>query len=1254
MGNLEKVLDYFIEYEGNVLLDNIEIKKDSGYINLLKDDLENIKFIENALWDKKKEKICEVLAKVQWKKIEKHKEVEECIPRIIDGTIKLQDILKQDDYKYANNYYDDIKNISKIIDDNQLFILYPILKVKEKKIPLVSFIMKIKEDKIIVNEYKVQIDAFRIVCANIMDCPVSEVELTMPDFNALFNTISDYEREDLFEIIDIIENELQNKFVEYHTGDMANWNDYNNLAVTKEIILTMDSFGEMKIAPYLDEIKLVKELSTEKESNLLNRYLLGGKEGKSVEKIGTGFNQGSYSGEFPINKKQAKVVSAYTQSQLLAVNGPPGTGKTTVLKEIIADNIVKKAKKLIDVWDTDWSVLGEGRKQEVYLSPLNGQCDYSMVIASGNNKAVNNIGVELLKEIPYFKDLLKESEYGYQGILCARLGKKENMNEFHVAILNPLIKYLKNYDVDEEEKAKECIAEFNELNNKLTTYKQKNENYCKKRNEILMKLAETGLFANQITENEIEKVLEELKNKKNETIETTEEIKKIQNKVDQDINQRNKDINEIQDNIIKYTCIKNDSEDKWNKISQKRKVIFIGKWLANSLARKYGTIAELEQTITVNTDSLEREKSEKIRNEEIYNNLKNEYESLNAKICECKKALEFLNHQLESVSLYKVLKELLLELNKLYSDELKFDIDEYSLNYHTDIVKMRNRAFVLALRLNEYYIKKHAKEISYNLEKVYPDKWFQPFYRSDYKYDQKYQKYMKAQWETIFLCFPIVTTTLHSFDMKKFPMICELYDTLLIDEAGQALIDTVVGPLYRFRKAVIVGDVYQLEPIRKTKQKLLEGYDISEELKEKINIDENSVQHAADRNSEVFDKIAGNKVGIILNEHRRCEESIVQFSNVHVYDNALTIIKKDKPKEFLKSNLCMLDIRGSKTSRNVNDSEVKICKRIVEELLMIHGEEYKSKIGIITPYYNQSNRIKSEIPGVDAGTVHVFQGQEKEVIIMSMVVDNTVKNDGTYFVGNNPNFLNVAFTRAKSQLILVGNYETCKASSNYLKKAVSIVEQRGLIYTLYDQDLLEKQGIEEKYLKQFYGIVACKIGLDKYSYILNESSIGGIISTAQGHKKIFDQVLLNAEESIRIVSPWICASVVNDEFLSKISKLLQAKKEVTIRFGYRDSNFTLNDIASIIETDNLRNSAEADKKALDNLYALLEDRLKYTPPLHSKILIMDDKIMIIGSFNWLSNSGTEKVTRDEVSCITNDEQAINFVKERYFKKAEEK
>ena len=187
----------------------------------------------------------------------------------------------------------------------------------------------------------------------------------------------------------------------------------------------------------------------------------------------------------------------------------------------------------------------------------------------------------------------------------------------------------------------------------------------------------------------------------------------------------------------------------------------------------------------------------------------------------------------------------------------------------------------------------------------------------------------------MFLCFPIVTTTLDSFCKKCFHLIPEYIDLALIDEAGQILPHNLVSALYRVKKALIVGDVNQIEPIYHAVNKNFAAN--QERIGEKfeyIKIENNSIQALANKNTSIF--IQGDN--IILNDHYRCEKNIIQFSNANVYGNKLKMHLSNNQSKPFGNNMIAFDIRG-KREENSNEVEVEACIEAIKYIKRQTQEE---------------------------------------------------------------------------------------------------------------------------------------------------------------------------------------------------------------------------------------------------------------------------------------------------------------------------
>jgi predicted DNA helicase len=261
------------------------------------------------------------------------------------------------------------------------------------------------------------------------------------------------------------------------------------------------------------------------------------------------------------------------------------------------------------------------------------------------------------------------------------------------------------------------------------------------------------------------------------------------------------------------------------------------------------------------------------------------------------------------------------------------------------------------------------------------------------------------------------------------------FDVVVIDEAAQTTIPSVLIPLSKGKKFVLAGDHKQLPPTI-----------ISEKAKElSITLFEILV-----------DKYPHMKE--LLNIQYRMNEKIMEFPNKEFYNGKLksgvgNITLKDlgfegndeitKP----ENTIIFIDTKNRKdktesqkkdSTSYFNELEANIVKDIVEKFLKLGlNREY---IGVITPYDDQVDLIKSFNLGVEVNTVDGFQGREKEVIIISFVRSNQRKELGFL---TDLRRLNVSITRAKRKLICIGDSSTLENHPTY-KKFIEFVKNKGV------------------------------------------------------------------------------------------------------------------------------------------------------------------------------------------------------------------
>lgn len=287
----------------------------------------------------------------------------------------------------------------------------------------------------------------------------------------------------------------------------------------------------------------------------------------------------------------------------------------------------------------------------------------------------------------------------------------------------------------------------------------------------------------------------------------------------------------------------------------------------------------------------------------------------------------------------------------------------------------------------------------------------------------------------------------------RIPFQANNFDIVIFDEASQCDIASALPLLYRAKSVVIIGDPQQLSHIsglqKGQDQTLLERYDLIDDY-----------PHWSYSHQSLF-ALGASQVSlgdiISLVDHHRSHADIISFSNIEFYEQRLRVATKYdtlRPPNRSESGIRWIDVKGHVNRPGsggaVNSTEAKAVVEAIYEMVIKNG--YRGSVGVVTPFRAQANLITelknqrtdlSELLiqcGFLADTVHKFQGDERDVMFFSPVVSEGISNGALGFLRSNGNLFNVAITRARSQLVVVGDMAACGTSDvGYLSRFASYV-----------------------------------------------------------------------------------------------------------------------------------------------------------------------------------------------------------------------
>ena len=774
---------------------------------------------------------------------------------------------------------------------------------------------------------------------------------------------------------------------------------------------------------------------------------------------------------------------------IFSVNGPPGTGKTTLLKDIIANNIVERATKFCEsnhVNDIFKKVVGRDGTSFYYTIPSDIAV-YGMLVLSSNNKAVENITLELPnissvkagtngstlfnpefseqqvdlscfakdEKYKYVKssevyftflaDLLAESNEQW-GLISARLGKKSNINNFMPALnvlssdMTSIMRMTSTQDAFESAK-KQFQVQYN-LVKALFTYVTTYEDNIKLIQELKLK-------TNQLQE-EIHTIDEELS--KYDTLDAE---------------------------LLKLIEHKNSVEEKLIELNGKRSIIdkicSATNWSVLKAMSNTTLLSVIEeetaklQTVKGQLDTLHHSVNEREAIINTKDGLLSDIKNLESTILEIEATQQDIQGKLQTndKDTIQCFDDIASKLTSSSGNRAEAHTSFlYVCNY---LNECRERLLYDALQLQKTVVISDAFRKNMQLLSQY---WGSLSERKKLQKNFDLDTIFPALLNSLMIAVPVISSTFAA--VERFLINCKSESslgTIIIDEAGQASPHMLVGALFRAQKAIVVGDPKQIEPVQTVQDLFVEK--IGGEGLGKYRSKELSVQSLADAQNPfagIIKNLDGSEswVGCPLIIHRRCKDPMFTVANELSYGGFMInkTMDSDNPIDSCKESCWITYDASNIESSTGKDRYIKVQGQIAFELiqkLRARNVEFKD-IFIITPFTSVAYGFKKFMESLsddivnwtkednksgwlndNIGTVHTFQGKEAKVVIYMLGCQSDGSANGA-IKWVNANNVNVAFTRAKEYIYVIGDAPKWAE----LNKNLAFAQRYLPIYTLED------------------------------------------------------------------------------------------------------------------------------------------------------------------------------------------------------------
>lgn len=751
-----------------------------------------------------------------------------------------------------------------------------------------------------------------------------------------------------------------------------------------------------------------------------------------------------------VTLQQAAVNAAVrdlAEGGLLSINGPPGTGKTTLLRDVVAAVIGRRADALAAFEDptaafSPVELVAEGGRRRLLhrLDPsLRG---HGMVVASSNNTAVRNVSAELpLAEgvdpalgLSYFAGVaqaVRGDGEACWGLIAAVLGNRANRSEFvEQAWWNPewgLEKYLgvaagrplanAPPPVVVAEKPPSTRAQAQER------WRKARLEYQERRAEALRLLAEREQLRWALTSSAgLQQAMEDAAATQAEAIAAAEAA--------EDLGRESIGLLAAAETVL----------------ADARRLVDGGLAVRPGvLARLLGGDAGWRETQARALEALRlasehhRAAADEARRAEARRlQARAEAEAASAAAASAAEQLAALQALARRAGdLYPE-----AEIGPAFWSGGHAEIHTASPWADPIVTQARDRLFAAAVGLHRAFVDAAARPMKSNLGLVMD-------HLKGRRIPSGAAEHLGELWDSLFLVVPVVSTTFASLDRLMSGMAEKSLGWLIVDEAGQATPQAAAGGLWRAQRALVIGDPLQIEPISTLPTGLVRAICDSHGAHPDIwAAPRASTQTLADAAGSLMAHMGAGAdrraIGMPLLVHRRCQDPMFSISNEIAY-GGLMVHKPGSPDSPIRDALASI-APGSAWLDVLSDAEkwspqegaalVTLLERLAEQGVK------DPDLYVIAPFREVADRLRSMLVRSEVlvrlgiapngrrawgerrvGTVHTFQGKEAEAVFLVLGASAESSRGSRDWAGATPNILNVAATRAKKAFYVIGKHD---------------------------------------------------------------------------------------------------------------------------------------------------------------------------------------------------------------------------------------